>query len=122
MSIAVYITHQTELSKIEKVIDSLKLEKSYFLAYNSLIPRITNKASINFYHVINQVQHPVLFLNHQDFNEGALYFSGKKILVVSKSDIINVDKNVVDNNTVIFFEDNNKIRKAKNAELQPVFR
>ena len=122
MSIAVYTTHNTELSKIENTIDSLNLEKSYFLAYNNFIPQITNKACINFYHTINQVQHPVLFLNHLDFNEGSHYFSGRKILVISKSDIINVDKNVVDNTTEVFFEENNKIRKAKNAELQSIFR
>ena len=122
MSIAVYTTHNTELSKIENIMDSLNLEKSYFLAYNNFIPQITNKACINFYHIINQVQHHVLFLNHLDFNEGSHYFSGRKILVISKSDIINVDKNVVDNTTEVFFEENNKIRKAKNAELQSIFR
>lgn len=53
---------------------------------------------------MNQFQHPVLFLNHLDFNEGSHYFSGRKILVISKSDIINVDKNVVDNTTEVFLK------------------
>jgi len=122
MTTAVYTTRKTDLQKIPNILKELEINEDYFLVTNDLISEEMDIPCINFYHIINETKRTLLFTNYEDYNDGAYFFLGPKMLLIDKKDIIHIDSNMFQSNTQVFVIDNKKIRKAKNAELQPILR
>jgi hypothetical protein len=123
MQLAIYVSDDTDVTLVDTIAD---LYRDYmpFLAIDSQcknhkIPK-TKYACINFYHM-SYYQEKIIFLNHKDFNKRSADLICEKTVVINKENLIQLDKSLM-NNVNVLIKDNNKIRKAKNAEIQSVLR
>lgn len=121
MKTAIYICDTTNINQINKAIE-LYNDTDIFMALegqcrDKSLP-IGNFAAINFYHLYYAQDLQLMFLDYKDYNNKADSIKCPKILVVEKSDLMKVNKL---KDTSVIISEKNKLRKAKNAELQPLF-
>jgi hypothetical protein len=124
MQLAIYVSDDTDLTLLDTISD-LYQEHMPFLVLdsqcsNQKIPN-TKYACINFYH-LSYYQEKIIFLNHKDFNKRSSDLICEKTVVVEKENLIKLEKSLMNNVNVLIKDNNKKIRKAKNAEIQSVLR
>jgi len=124
MQLAIYVSDDTDLTLLDTISD-LYQEHMLFLVLdsqcsNQKIPN-TEYACINFYH-LSYYQEKIIFLNHKDFNKRSSDLICEKTVVVEKENLIKLEKSLMNNVNVLIKDNNKKIRKAKNAEIQSVLR
>lgn len=125
MSICVAIGKNTKESEITRALEYYDNEDIFFALDE--IPtnyRIQTEkyACVMFNHIVYSFDGRVVFLNHNDYNAiSHITQKQKKTLFVDKEKLKEVNGSLIKNTEVLLCNKNN-IRKAKNAELQSLFR
>jgi hypothetical protein len=122
--LGIYLSKKTDISQLQNVLVYI-LEKENidkFFIVDGIIP--TNPeigiASINLYSMLDY-RNTVLFLNIEDFINKSHLLCCDKILIADKNHLSQLSKNLL-KNTVIHIQEKSRLRKIKNAELQPLIR
>jgi len=126
MSACIIVSSNTSRENLQKILNFYD-DESVLLAMNSVFPNYpidsSKYACFNILSIMAQFRGKIVFGNHLDFNESSkLFVNGyhAKVLFLDKKDLLEIKEDI--RNTEIFFYDKNQIRKAKNAELQPILR
>jgi hypothetical protein len=122
-SIAIYLNEQIQNNQLQNI-KNYYLEKDYAdqiftCGYENKNVDLTQFANIATYN-LNFFDGIILFLKVEDLEDHS-YIKCHKHLLVEKKDLPKIDKKHMQD-VSIFILDKNKIRGAKNAELQSVFR
>lgn len=124
MQLAIYIGHNTDTKLLNKINDFYSDDECFLVTNEQPTDKdlqVKEFAVINFYHVYHYTG-KIVFLSYEDFNKRASGLIAKKIVVTTKKDMVKLDKSLMKNVDVLILDNNNTIRKAKNAELQSVLR
>lgn len=122
--IGIYVSDNTDIAYIDDcllAIQDIEYVEKFFISDGLLNSEIYNyMTTINIYNAYH-FNGIVLFLNKDDFNKKSSSFFCEKILVTTRDELIHVNKDLI-KHTEIYIRENDKIRKIKNAELQPILR
>lgn len=122
-SIAIYLNRQIQNSQLQHIKNHY-LEKDYTdqiftCGYENENVDLSQFANMGEYH-LNFFDGIILFLSPEDLADHS-HIKCLKHLLIEKKDLPKIDKKYMQD-VSIFILDKNKIRGAKNAELQSVFR
>jgi hypothetical protein len=128
MKVAVFVDNivdETILSSIKSFFLKQDPYSSVFLSNLHVIQStVKDTAIINRYHLKwNHKDGIMLFLNVQDATENFRnYPMCEKQILLTKEELKNLTKDLIDNCKILIRQKNNQIRKARNAELQSIIR
>lgn len=125
MKTAVYLGHNETIENLESIAEALEEDiEDLFLVNDSIETDIENTslALINIHHIFFAQDVRTIFLTPDSFNLRSADLAGPNVIVVSKEELWNIQPDLIKDNTVVLIKKANTIRKAKNAELQSMFR
>jgi len=124
MQIGIYINNKSDLSSLYDIVNFVKEDQDdIFLVVDDILQipiPIADFACINWRYVRTYFNR-MLFLNAEDFNSKASELYCLAAVVVDKKDIMKINKQSKMQPTIII-NDTKGLRKAKNAEIQQLYR
>lgn len=118
----IYISKNSE-NNVQQVIDHLKDRNLFFTIDDAYLPKIdfSKYAIVNFYNIMKEFDNELIFIGKEDYNLRAENVKQiRKKLFIEKENLPKIT--VIENTEVFILDKTSKIRKAKNAELQSIFR
>lgn len=125
MKTAVYLSYDQTIENLDKIVEVLEEDiEDLFLVNDSIETKIENTqfAVINIHHIFFAHDVRTIFLTPDSFNLRSADLAGPSVVVVNKEELWNIQPDLIKDNTVVLIKKADTIRKAKNAELQSVFR
>jgi len=118
----IYISKNSE-KNVQQVIDHLKDRNIFFTIDDAYLPQIdfSKYAIVNFYNIMKEFDNELIFIGKEDYNLRAENVKQiRKKLFIEKENLPKIT--LIENTEVFILDKTSKIRKAKNAELQSIFR